>query len=539
MPQFVAAASTSSSTTPAAQPKIPEDPLGRTTPSGTVFRFLIAARAGQDELAAQYLNTRLRGKAAVDLARQLFTVLDRRLPPVLSQLSARPEGSLADSLSSDEERLGTISSDKGNVDIVLERVDRGKSGPVWLFSSKTLDAIPDLYEEINQASVDDVLPEFLVSTKLVRIPLFHWLAIFAGMPFYFYCMALLNRFLSPLVGGLRRRLSGMPGPPNFEVLPMPVRLLLLAFIIHWTISRISLPLAGRQAWTSIAVVIAIAASVWLFIMLNGWTERHTHRLARRHDITGATAILRLVRRLVDLLAIFAGVLGTLYYFGVNPTAVLAGLGVGGIAVALAAQKTLENVIGGISLILDRVVRVGDTLKVGTIEGTVEDLGLRSTRIRTSDRTVVSVPNGQIANMTLENLSSRDKFWFHPTLALHYATTSPQMHTVLERIRSKLEESPNIERDSVRVNFLRVSPSSLDVEVVAYVLAGSPKHFLEIQEKLLLSIIECIESAGVQIARPSQTILVDASTAQDTSGRASIKAPAQTEARIGARAAPRV
>ena len=107
----------------------------------------------------------------------------------------------------------------------------------------------------------------------------------------------------------------------------------------------------------------------------------------------------------------------LYHFGLNPTAALAGLGVGGIAVALAAQKTLENVIGGISVIVDKVASVGDTLRVGGTVGTVEDIGLRSTRIRTLDRTLLSVPNGQIANLSLENLSARDKFWFHPKLCL--------------------------------------------------------------------------------------------------------------------------
>jgi Mechanosensitive ion channel len=113
----------------------------------------------------------------------------------------------------------------------------------------------------------------------------------------------------------------------------------------------------------------------------------------------------------------------------DKTATLTGLGAGGIAVALAAQKTLENVIGGVPLIFDQA-RVGDTVRVGATQGIVEEIGMRSTRIRTSDRTVVSVPNGQIANMTLENLSSRDKFWFHPILPLRYGTTSPQMRAVL-------------------------------------------------------------------------------------------------------------
>jgi MscS family membrane protein len=197
----------------------------------------------------------------------------------------------------------------------------------------------------------------------------------------------------------------------------------------------------------------------------------------------------------------------LHYFGVNPTAALAGLGVGGIAVAFAAQKTLENVIGGVSLIIDQAVRVGDFLKVGDTSGTVADIGLRSTRIRTLDRTVVSVPNGQIANMTLENISSRDKFWFHPVLALRYGTTSTQMSAVLEGIRSLLEESRHFEPASIRVRFLRLGPSSLDVEIFAYVLAADWNQFLKIQENILLHIMDCIESSGVQLAIPSQSLLV--------------------------------
>jgi MscS family membrane protein len=228
-------------------------------------------------------------------------------------------------------------------------------------------------------------------------------------------------------------------------------------------------------------------------------------------------MLRLARRASDGVFIFTGLLVTLYHFGVNPTAALAGLGVGGIAVALAAQKTLENVIGGVSLIFDEVARVGDFLKVGDTSGTVEDIGLRSTRIRTLDRSVVSVPNGHIANMTLENLSKRDKFWFHPILSLRHGTTSLQVEAVLDAVRGLLQSSQHVQADSVRVRFLRFGVSSLDVEVFAYVMARDWSQFLEIQEGLLLRIMVCIEAAGVQIAIPSQAILV-AAASTSTDGR---------------------
>jgi len=489
-----------------------------------VLGFLSVARNGDNEVAAQYLNTRLHGNAAAVLAHQLFTVLDRRLPPRLNQLSDKPEGSLLDPLKPNQELVGTISSDNRNVDIFVEHVDRGKSGSLWLFSSKTLDAIPDLYDEINVVSVDTVLPEVLVNTRFAGVPLFEWLAVFVGMPLFYFLTVLLNRLLSRLIGLLRRRLFRKPDLANSNFLPKPVRLLLLALAIHWITSKVRLPLLARQFWSSSATFITIAASAWLLILFASWGEEYGSRLLRSHNLTGATSMLRLTRWVVDLLIIFAGALVTLDYFGVNPTAALAGLGVGGIAVALAAQKTLENVIGGVSLIFDQAVRLGDSLKVGDTQGTVEDIGLRSTRIRTLDRTVVSVPNGQIASMTLENFSSRDKFWFHPMLALRCGTTSPQMYIVLDGIRGLLDESRHLQRDSVRVRFLRFGSFSLDVEVFAYVLARDWNQFLEVQEGLLLSIMECIESRGVQFAFPPQMILATASTSNDAAERALLKVP---------------
>ena len=512
---------------PPAQPELPKDLLGRTTPRGTVLGFLSAAREGQNELALQYLNTRLGGSAGEALAHQLFIVLDRRLPPRLNELSDLPEGSVSDPLNPDRDLVGTIRTDNREVNIFVERVDRGKSGSVWLFSSKTLDSIPDLYEEIDAVSIDHILPEFFIRTKLASISLFEWLAVLVGMPLVYYLTVLLSRILNRAGGAVRRWLRKNPVLPDPQLLPNPVRLLLLAFAIQWTNSKVSLPLLARQFWSSAATLITIAAGVWLLILSARWGEKYIRQILPNRNLTGAIATLRLARWVADLLIICAGVFVTLHYFGVNPTAALAGLGVGGIAVAFAAQKTLENIIGGVSLIFDQAVRVGDILKIGSDTGRVEDIGLRSTRIRTPDRTVVSVPNGQIANMTLENLSARDKFWFHPILALRYGTTSPQMYTVLDHIRGVLQQSPHLETSSIFVRFLRFGASSLDVEIVAYVRAHDWNHFLGIQEGLLLNVMECVESMGVQFAIPPQTILVAAPASTGAAERVTVSASAKS------------
>ena len=218
-------------------------------------------------------------------------------------------------------------------------------------------------------------------------------------------------------------------------------------------------------------------------------------------------MLRLARRVADALVIAAGGLVALHYFGVDPTAALAGLGIGGIAVALAAQKTLENVIGGLSIIFDKAVRVGDFLKLGDTLGTVDYIGLRSTRIRTLDRTVLSVPNGQIANANIETLSARDKFWFHHVVGLRYETTAaPDAHGRRRHSQPISPAHPSVDRrEPIRVRFLRFGPFSLDIEVFVYIFARDWEAFLETQQELLLEVMGIVERGGAAIALPSQTL----------------------------------
>ena len=238
--------------------------------------------------------------------------------------------------------------------------------------------------------------------------------------------------------------------------------------------------------------------------LNGEVEAHARRRLP-HSNAAAVSLLRVGRRVVDLLVIFAALLVMLRRFGIDPTPALAGLGVGGIAVALAAQKTLENVIAGASLIFDQAVRVGDFLKMGEIVGTVDHIGLRSTRIRTLDRTVVSVPNSQIANTSLETISARDKFWFHPVVGLRYETTPDQLHAVVDGIRQLLLEHPSIDP---RIGACPVAPPRSVFTRCRRLCVSHARdwsHFLEIQEQLLFSVTEIVSRAGTSIAFPSQTM----------------------------------
>jgi MscS family membrane protein len=201
-----------------------------------------------------------------------------------------------------------------------------------------------------------------------------------------------------------------------------------------------------------------------------------------------------------------GLVVIFYYFaGINLTAVVAGLGVGGIAVAFAAQKTIENFFGGVFLVWDKPIRLGDFCRTAEHVGTVEHIGLRSTLIRTLNRTVVSIPNGQLSTVSIENFALRDRFLFKHTLNLRYETTADQLRYLLAQIRELLYQHPRVDSTTARIRFVAFGQSSLDAEIFAYVLEKDYETFLAVQEDLLLRIMDLVESSGSGFAFPSQTL----------------------------------
>ena len=485
-------------------PEAPKDPLGRDTPRGTVLGFMNAARQNKLEVTPLYLNSGLSGEDATELAQQLYVVLNSRLPVRVNILSDSTEGSLANPLKPDEDVVGTINTAQGPLDLIVERVTDGTGTRVWQFSRDTLRAIPDVYNEINLVAVDGILPKFLAEPHVLGIRIIDWLLLIAGLPLLYRLIGLLGPLFNPLLALCRRALK-RPEGPKISQIHGSIRLLLLAAIIRWFVLTIDLPLIERQLYAVIRIAFLICGVVWLLLLLNDFGERYARQRIHVSHLGESLALLRLARRVADVLVICLGGIAALAYIGVDATAALAGLGIGGIAVALAAQKTLENVIGGFSLVFDKAVRVGDFLKLGDVFGTVDHVGLRSTRIRTLDRTILSVPNGQIATANIETISDRDKFWFRHVVGVRYGTTPEQMRQIVSRVRDLLAGQTGVELDSVRARFFRMSPSSLDIEIVSYIFAPDWSAFLAIQENLLLRIMEIVEAAGTAIAFPSQTV----------------------------------
>jgi MscS family membrane protein len=243
------------------------------------------------------------------------------------------------------------------------------------------------------------------------------------------------------------------------------------------------------------------AMAWLALrLLDVLMVRMEDLLVARGRAT-AVAVLPLARRTAKVVVIAMTGLVLLQNFGFNVSGVIAGLGIGGLAVALAAQETVKNFFDGIALIADQPVHVGDFCRFGDKMGTVEDISIWSTRVRTLERTVVSIPNGQFAGMQLENFARRDQIWLHTTVGLKYGTTPEQVCGVLAALRTMLASHPQVHRDTARARFVGFGGPSLHLEISAYILTAKLDEFLAIREDIFLQIMDIIEHSGGTIAAP--------------------------------------
>ena len=214
-------------------------------------------------------------------------------------------------------------------------------------------------------------------------------------------------------------------------------------------------------------------------------------------------LLQPLRNLVRIVVVLIAAIVWLGNIDYNVTGILTGLGVGGIAVALAAQKSIENLIGAVTLLFSQPVRVGEFCRFGNSVGTVEEIGLRSTRVRTLDRTLMSIPNAEFANLHIDNFSKREKIWYHPRLRLRYETTPDQIRYILVEVRKLLYSHPKVLTDPARIRFVEFGPYSLDLEIFAYVDVTDFGEYLEIAEDLNLRIMEVVKEAGSSFAVPTQ------------------------------------
>jgi MscS family membrane protein len=488
----------------------PGDELRGDVPRAAMQGYLDACRAGNYERAAAYLDLRglppaTRSRRGPVLARQLKAVLDRTLWIELDQLSDAPEGDRDDALPPQRDMVGAIDTARGAVPILLERTQQEDGERIWQIASSTVAHIPALYDEFGYGRLGDYLPGALFEIRFLEVQLWQWLGL--------VLLVAVTPLLSWLATAVGVRLAGSVmawsrtaiGDRALQLAVGPLRLLVAVLLLAAGTYPLGLAVPVQGLLGTLEKVVAIVAVTWLLVRLVG-VSAHTieERLVARGQ-AAAMSVVPLGRRTMQILVIALAVLAVFQNLGVNVTGIIAGLGIGGLAVALAAQKTVENLFGGVTLIADQPVRVGDFCRFGDRVGTVEAVGLRSTRVRTLDRTVVTIPNAEFSAMLLENFSQRDRIWFHPTISLRYETTPDQLRYVLVELKKLLVAHPKVDPAPARPRFVQFGAYSLDIEIFAYVLTSDINEFLAVQEDLLLRIMDIVEASGTGFAFPSQTI----------------------------------
>jgi MscS family membrane protein len=491
----------------APEPAKPVDPLGRATPRGTVLGFLQAAQSAQPDSAAQYFQSS-RGRRPTDdqkIVHELKSLMDRAYVGNINRITDLPEGTPQEGLNAAQERVGKVQVNDDSADLILTRVTDPLYGAIWVFSNETVAQLQELYGQIEAQQVETKLPQVLVRNSFLGLPWWQWIAMLLLVPVaagIAWLLIQLFRAGRSLLGSIRdRKFDYKFGTAAFG--PM---WLLTATLLHALGMRfVGLPLLARHYYGQVVLVLLLIGVTWLAVRIIEWSGERLRYRAISAGRAGVGSLMLLVQRMVKVVVIFAGAIFVLDTVGFNLTTVLAGVGIGGIAIAFAAQKTLENLFGGVSVLGDEAIRVGDVCRFGTTVGTIEDIGLRSTRVRTVERVELSIPNGSLATMNIENLSQRDKFLFNNAIGLRGDSTRDQLLFCLAEIRRLLYAHPKIEAESARIRLVGFGQSSFDLEIFCYVRTTDSAEFIAIREDILLRIMGIVESSGTSFANPSQTV----------------------------------
>ncbi len=417
----------------------------------------------------------------------------------------------------------------GNTEIVLSRQTLGDRTDQFLFSSNTIQSLSRWYRTMsvlpyyNEAR-SDYYQEFLISpgplfskqfvlslpssfTQLYGpLPLWQWLALTGVLLF---CKVLIK--ISFLLGerwDIRWESKGLKWRAG-RLLSL-VGIVNLLFFARWVIDDgIWITGGVYQLFTTVFLLAQFFFVSWLIMAIfNYFADIYVFKKHNGKHVD--SSLITVLARIFGGLTIAILGIYVIEFMGFSISPILAGLGVGGLAVALAIRPILENVINGLTLYADGGVKIGEFCRYGDKLGTIESIGLRSTRVRTLERSLITIPNSEFANMEIDNLERRDKRRMDHIIRLRSETTLEQLRVVVVNIRRLLLQHPMIEEEPVRVRLMGVGEYSININMMAYISCRDNEEFMAVQEDILFSMLTQVESVGAKIAHSTQYQLMDVS-----------------------------
>jgi MscS family membrane protein len=423
----------------------------------------------------------------------------------LGLLSNNSLGSEEADLPINQERVGVIKLNGNNIDMILERVDTNSVGPVWLLSQQTIYELSLIVNDINVTKINQMLPHVLLDNTWRGAPIGQW---FSVIVITLLCIAIgwaISFIINVAAKRYSKKYKQAKTSQVIRALAIPVAIVAGVFTYLLIVRYLEVSILIRQDLAIFTVsLLWVAVFIFLWSLVDKLSE-HGEQLLRQKNKVGSLSIVLFVRGSAKVVLFSLALIFVLDSNGVDVTTGLAALGIGGIALALGAQKAIENLVGSITLVADQPLRVGDFCKIGDQLGTVENIGMRSTRIRTLEDTLVTLPNGLLSSERIENFTLRRKFLLRTTLNLRYETTADDLEMLLDKMRSLLASFDYIDSNPRRVRFINYGSASLDIEIYAYIIADNYEEFLQRKESLLLQLKSLVETSGSGFAFPSQTL----------------------------------
>ena len=356
----------------------------------------------------------------------------------------------------------------------------------------------------------EALKEFLtqMDQTFFGISLGRFAAAFAALICAFLVKKLIGQFFVRVLQPIANRTSSQFDDRAIQALRKPAEFLAVIAGLYLAGLLLQLPTepVDMRALSGALVKFLVAFDIgWALYNLVDVLDALLLKWARKTDTDLDDHLLPFIRKSLRIFIVIMAILIIIQSFGYPVTGVLASLGIGGLAFALAAKDTVSNIFGSLMIIFDRPFQVGDWIQAGEMEGTVEEIGFRSTKIRTFAKTLISVPNNMIANMALNNYSRMPKRRIKLTVGVTYDTSPAQMREAVERIRSLLKTHPAIDQEFWLVNFTDFGASSLDIMVYCFTTTTVWGDYLDARQDVCLQIMDILEEMGLEIAFPSRTV----------------------------------
>ncbi len=501
--------------TPAAETEEPTDALNRETPASSIQGFLLAAEEPDYTRAADYLDLRnlprsIRNTQPERLAEMLAIVIERQIWLDLDEISDRPAGKSGDGLPEYRDELGVIADDDVEYQLLMQRIPDGDGGHVWKISNATVAITGELYQRFGYGRITEAFAKALPDIAFLGIDLFKIVLVLALGLVLYPIVALIGLALARLVSDPESTL--FPRVRKFFLVSVPVVTVLIA--MHHTLVNLGLGITGQRI--AQAQTLTTVAVVWLLLVGSGLVRDGYGNRLRSQGREGALVLLRPATSVLRIFIVIVAILVWLDNAGFNITTLLAGLGVGGVAMALALQKPLEDVFGALTLYTQQPVRIGDFCRIGAQTGTIEEIGLRTTRLRTLANTLISVPNHRLAAEPIDNISARSKILYSPTLRLRVDSSEEQVSGVLAGIRSLLESHEKVISDGARVRFQTIGTDALELNIFAYIDVKVWADFLAVAEELNMKILGIVSDAGTTLALPGTRLHMEGIPASNPS-----------------------